>query len=212
MRETERPSGRGPVLSPAVCHRCGRHLRRHRGTRSRPGASRDALPHRRELPPDWYLRPRSPGADHRAETLTDFMASSPMATAFAGRFAPPRYRVNLYQLTYRSAVPEYGNRSTVASGLVAVTRDRGRSDARCCPTSTGPSSTKLCALQPWCVDGDAADTRAPFGGRGLHCDRRGLFRPRPFKSTGQRTSCGRARSRQTSTCCLPRGTSWSRAA
>jgi hypothetical protein len=52
--------------------------------------------------------------------LTDFMAASPMATAFAGRFALPRYPVSLYQLTYRSVVPEFGNRPTVASGLVAV--------------------------------------------------------------------------------------------
>jgi hypothetical protein len=34
--------------------------------------------------------------------LTDFMAASAMSTAFAGRFAPPRYPVSIHQLTYRS--------------------------------------------------------------------------------------------------------------
>jgi hypothetical protein len=29
-----------------------------------------------------------------------------MSTAFAGRFAPPRYPVSIYQLTYRSVVPD----------------------------------------------------------------------------------------------------------
>ena len=38
--------------------------------------------------------------------LTDFMAASPMSTTFAGRFAPPRYPVSIYQLTYRSVVPD----------------------------------------------------------------------------------------------------------
>ncbi|MGG5809766.1 alpha/beta hydrolase family protein [Falsiroseomonas sp. CW058] len=59
--------------------------------------------------------------------LTAFMASSTMPAAFAGRFAPPRHPVSLYQVAYRSSVPEFGNRPTLASGLVAVPETDGRS-------------------------------------------------------------------------------------
>lgn len=52
--------------------------------------------------------------------LASFMASSTEPDAFAGKFAPAKYGVKLYRVTYRSVVPELRNRPTVASGLVAI--------------------------------------------------------------------------------------------
>jgi pimeloyl-ACP methyl ester carboxylesterase len=126
MSETEHPSGRGPVLTRRSVTAAVGILAAIRYTAAAPAPA---------------VTPFTTGANFRqigtyeldrlaqitGSELTDFMASSPMSTAFAGRFAPPRYRVNLYQLTYRSVVPEYGNQSTVASGLVAVPETGGRS-------------------------------------------------------------------------------------
>jgi pimeloyl-ACP methyl ester carboxylesterase len=39
---------------------------------------------------------------------------------FKGKFAPPKYALKLYRLKYLSVVPELGQRSIVASGLVAI--------------------------------------------------------------------------------------------
>ncbi|TFU03573.1 hypothetical protein EUV02_10465 [Polymorphobacter arshaanensis] len=52
--------------------------------------------------------------------LQNFMSSSTVPHEFDGKFAPARYDVRLYRVTYRSVVPELGNRPTVASGLVAI--------------------------------------------------------------------------------------------
>jgi hypothetical protein len=52
--------------------------------------------------------------------LGAFMASSTLPAAYEGRFAPPRYAVDLFQVTYRSVVPEHGNAPTIASGLIAL--------------------------------------------------------------------------------------------
>ncbi|HPU15550.1 MAG TPA: prolyl oligopeptidase family serine peptidase, partial [Polymorphobacter sp.] len=55
-----------------------------------------------------------------ASELQTFMASSTVPHDFDGKFAPAKYAVKLYRVTYRSVVPELGNRPTVASGLVAI--------------------------------------------------------------------------------------------
>ncbi|WP_203077103.1 alpha/beta hydrolase family protein [Falsiroseomonas ponticola] len=52
--------------------------------------------------------------------LRAFMASSTLPSAYEGRFPPPRHAVDLFQVTYRSVVPERGNAPTIASGLVAL--------------------------------------------------------------------------------------------
>ncbi len=53
--------------------------------------------------------------------LDDFLsASTEKAPVFKGQFAAAKYAVKLYKVTYRSVIPELGNRPTVASGLVAI--------------------------------------------------------------------------------------------
>ncbi len=52
--------------------------------------------------------------------LDEFMASSTMPTEFRGKFPPARFPVKLYRVKYSSVVPEWNNKPTVASGLVAV--------------------------------------------------------------------------------------------
>lgn len=52
--------------------------------------------------------------------LGAFMAGSTTPKAFDGKFAPARYAVRLYRVSYASVVPELGNRPTVASGLIAI--------------------------------------------------------------------------------------------
>jgi pimeloyl-ACP methyl ester carboxylesterase len=54
------------------------------------------------------------------DELQDFMKSSPLPNEFKGRFPAARYPVRLYKVTYASVVPEWNDRPTVASGLVAV--------------------------------------------------------------------------------------------
>lgn len=55
--------------------------------------------------------------------LDEFMASSTMPTEFRGKFPPARFGVKLYKVRYASVVPEWNNRPTIASGLVAVPDD-----------------------------------------------------------------------------------------
>lgn len=64
--------------------------------------------------------------------LDEFMASSTEPKAFDGKFAPARYAVRLYRVTYASVVPELGNQPTVATGLVAVP-ENGASGAQTLP-------------------------------------------------------------------------------
>ncbi len=53
--------------------------------------------------------------------LDDFLSSSTeKAVVFKGQFTAAKYAVELYRVTYRSVVPELGNRPTIASGLVAI--------------------------------------------------------------------------------------------
>lgn len=53
--------------------------------------------------------------------LDDFLSSSTMSSAdFKGKFATPVYPVKLYRVEYRSVVPEYGNKPTITTGLVAI--------------------------------------------------------------------------------------------
>jgi hypothetical protein len=59
--------------------------------------------------------------DHIAGPELDaFMAGSTEPTAFRGKFPPARYAVALYRVIYPSVVPEFDNRPTTASGLVAI--------------------------------------------------------------------------------------------
>ncbi|MHA7847047.1 alpha/beta hydrolase family protein [Serratia sp. D1N4] len=49
---------------------------------------------------------------------------------FAGvnvKYTPARNAVNLYRVTYHSVIPEFGNRPTVASGLLAIPETAGKS-------------------------------------------------------------------------------------
>ncbi len=53
--------------------------------------------------------------------LEQFLQGSPLPFAnFKGRFAAPRFQVQLYKLTFRSLVPELGNRPIESTGLVAI--------------------------------------------------------------------------------------------
>lgn len=53
--------------------------------------------------------------------LEEFLQGSPLPFAtFQGRFATPKFKVQLYKLTYRSIVPELGGREIEATGLVAL--------------------------------------------------------------------------------------------
>lgn len=53
--------------------------------------------------------------------LDDFLSTSSMSSAdFRGKFATPVYPVKLYKVEYRSVVPEFGNKPTIATGLVAI--------------------------------------------------------------------------------------------
>lgn len=55
-----------------------------------------------------------------AELATFLSSSTEAAVNFNGKFVAAKYPVKLYRVTYRSVVPELGNRPTVASGLVAI--------------------------------------------------------------------------------------------
>lgn len=60
--------------------------------------------------------------------LSQFLAGSSAGFArFQGRFAAPRHEVELYRIRYLTVVPDLGNRSVTASGLIAI------------PTGAGPS-------------------------------------------------------------------------
>lgn len=53
--------------------------------------------------------------------LEEFLQGSPLPFEnFKGRFASPRHRVQLHRLTFRSVVPELGNRAIESTGLVAI--------------------------------------------------------------------------------------------
>lgn len=53
--------------------------------------------------------------------LAAFLDGSPMPEKdFRGQFAKPKYDVKLYEVIYRSYIPEFGNTPTIASGLVAI--------------------------------------------------------------------------------------------
>jgi hypothetical protein len=53
--------------------------------------------------------------------LEDFLATSSMGSkAFNDSFPPAKYPVKLYRVKYNSVIPEFGNRPTVASGLIAI--------------------------------------------------------------------------------------------
>ena len=53
--------------------------------------------------------------------LDDFLSSSTMSSAeFKGKFVTPVYPVKLYKVEYRSVVPEFGNKPTITTGLVAI--------------------------------------------------------------------------------------------
>lgn len=60
--------------------------------------------------------------------LATFMTGSNAPGAVAGKFAPARYAVRLYRVTYASVVPEWGNRPTRASGLIAVPETGARAE------------------------------------------------------------------------------------
>ena len=56
-----------------------------------------------------------------SKDLDDFLSTSAMSSAeFKGMFATPVYPVKLYKVEYRSVVPEFGNKPTIATGLVAI--------------------------------------------------------------------------------------------
>ena len=53
--------------------------------------------------------------------LNDFLNGSSMPfTEFKGKFPAAKYPVKLYRVKYNSVIPEFDNRPTVASGLVAI--------------------------------------------------------------------------------------------
>jgi hypothetical protein len=47
-------------------------------------------------------------------------ASAVPASQFKGSFVSAKYAVKLYRVRYRSVVPEYNNRPTIATGLIAI--------------------------------------------------------------------------------------------
>ena len=55
-----------------------------------------------------------------AQELNEFMESSTLPTEFKGKFPKAKYPVKLYKVQYQSIVPELGNVSTKASGLIAI--------------------------------------------------------------------------------------------
>lgn len=55
------------------------------------------------------------------EELEQFLTGAPMPfEKFKGRFAQPKFNVQLYKLTFSSRVPELNNREIVSTGLVAI--------------------------------------------------------------------------------------------
>jgi pimeloyl-ACP methyl ester carboxylesterase len=52
--------------------------------------------------------------------LDAFMASSTEPTVFKGQFAAAKYAVKLYRVEYQSLIPEFKDRKTIASGLIAI--------------------------------------------------------------------------------------------
>jgi pimeloyl-ACP methyl ester carboxylesterase len=57
----------------------------------------------------------------RTTRLTEFLFDATIhADAYVNRFQQPRYAVKLYRVTYKSIIPEQGNRPTTATGLVAI--------------------------------------------------------------------------------------------
>lgn len=53
--------------------------------------------------------------------LDEFLNGSPMQEKdFRGQFATPKFAVKLFEVIYRSYIPEFDNTPTIASGLVAI--------------------------------------------------------------------------------------------
>jgi len=53
--------------------------------------------------------------------LEDFLATSPLGPkSFNDSFPPAKYPVKLYRVKYSSVIPEFANRPTIASGLIAI--------------------------------------------------------------------------------------------
>jgi acetyl esterase/lipase len=52
--------------------------------------------------------------------VDEFMESSTQPVAFKDRFPAAKYPVRLYRVEYQSSIPEFGNRKTRASGLIAI--------------------------------------------------------------------------------------------
>jgi pimeloyl-ACP methyl ester carboxylesterase len=57
----------------------------------------------------------------RTARLTEFLSTATIkADAYVNRLQQPQNAVILYRVTYKSIIPEQGNRSTTATGLVAI--------------------------------------------------------------------------------------------
>lgn len=57
----------------------------------------------------------------RTKTLTTFLSSANIkADQYVNRFSLPKFAVKLYRIKYFSIIPELGNKSTIATGLIAI--------------------------------------------------------------------------------------------
>lgn len=57
----------------------------------------------------------------RTQTLTSFLQTAEIkADQYVNRFSQPQNAVKLYKVTYRSVIPELGNKPTIATGLIAI--------------------------------------------------------------------------------------------